>query len=155
LDTKKLSCACTGHRKISESKIGKVRCRLRGEILVAIIDGYTNFLSGFAKGTDLEFVKLILMVKEVMPQITLEAVIPYRDRLNAKEPDFQELLSKCDKVTVISEEKKRNCYTLRNKYLIENADRIIAVFDGRKRGGTSQTIRMAEKNKKNIRLINI
>ena len=148
-------CAVTGHRHISPEKSIDIHCRLNGEILLAITDGYTHFISGFASGIDLEFAEIILKVKELIPNISLEAAIPYRYRLEEKEPKFQELLSKCDNINVICEEKKSNCYFLRNTYLVEKADRIIAVFDGRKRSGTYQTIGIARKKMREIKFINI
>jgi uncharacterized phage-like protein YoqJ len=147
-------CGFTGHRKIPESQIENIRCRIRGEILLAIIDGYTHVLSGDAFGADLEFVRIILKVKEIMPHITLEAVLPYIER-NDENDTVQELIKKCDKISIISEKDNKNHYFLRNSYLVEKSSRIIAVFNGNKRSGTSQTVRLASENKLDIKLIDI
>ena len=41
------------------------------------------------------------------------------------------------------------CFFKRNRYIVDHADRIVAVFDG-KRGGTAQTVRYAEKQGKQL-----
>ena len=147
------TCGITGHREIINAD--HVWDVIGFEVMAALLEGYTYFISGMANGADMEFAGLIAKVKEYIPFITLEAAIPYRDRLNANNPRLQELLGKCDKITVTSEEYSRNCYLIRNSYLVKNSDKLIAVFDGRKRGGTVQTINIARKKKCEIRLVMI
>ncbi|MCL2774565.1 MAG: DUF1273 domain-containing protein [Oscillospiraceae bacterium] len=149
------TCGITGHRRIAECKIEFVKRELRREVELAISEGHLTFLSGFAEGIDLEFAELISEMRENNPDIFFEAVIPYRDRLNAKSPKFHKFLGKCDKITVTSEKYSSKCYQVRNTYLVEKSDRIIAVFDGRNRSGTAQTIRIARKKKREIRFIMI
>ena len=49
------TCCVTGHRELPVDKMETVRQELHREILLAIEDGYTAFLSGFAEGVDLIF----------------------------------------------------------------------------------------------------
>ena len=123
--------------------------------MLAVFDGYTHFLSGFADGADLEFSDIIIKLKNFIPDITLEAVLPYKERLEDKNNKLQELLKKCDKVSVISEKGNKKSYMLRNLYIAENSARVIAVFSGNKRSGTGQTIRLAGENSREIKLINL
>ena len=145
----------TGHRKIPADKLDYVRKELRKEIELAIEEGYTTFLSGFADGTDLEFAGIVAEMKENNPAISLEAAIPYRDRLKTKASEFQRLIKQCDKVHIICEEYSPDCYPRRNAFLVEHSGRVIAVFSGRSRSGTAQTIRMAQRERRELRMIGI
>jgi len=148
-------CGFTGHRKLPKDKIEYVRCSLRSELLLAVMDGYTNFLVGFADGADLEFAEIIIKAKAVIPNITIEAVLPFEERLDDSDIKFQELIKKCDKVTIISEKNNKKNYLLRNQAIVMQSGRLIAVFNGSKRTGTAQTIRIAGENKLEIKLIDI
>ena len=44
-------------------------------------------------------------------------------------------------VVVIREEYQPSVYSHRNRYMVEHSDRVIAVYDGREKGGTAGTIR--------------
>ena len=63
------------------------------------------------------------------------------------------MLEACAKVAVISEEWTSNVYMKRNRYMVSQADRVIAVYDGREKGGTVRTIRFAHQMKKVLREI--
>ena len=154
MDVKK-SCSVTGHRQLKDNQIEFIRQELRREIELAIKEGYTNFMSGFANGADIEYAVIVAELKKDNPIITLEAALPYRKRMNTKNKQFRELLDKCDMITVTSEEYSKSCFQKRNYYMIANSERIIAVFDGRRKGGTFHSIKVAEKNNREIKLINI
>lgn len=145
----------TGHRDIPQEKIGYVREQLRQEVEQAIEDGFTLFLCGMADGADLEFGAIVVEEKENHPHLFLEAAIPYANRLKSKTPLFERVLAQCNGIKVISKEYRPNCYFLRNRYLVQNSQRVIAVFDGREQSGTAQTIRMASAKKRDIRIIDI
>jgi len=149
------SCCVTGHRNIPYEKIKYVIKELRREILLAIKDGHTHFISGFADGADLIFSDIVTEMKAEHPNITLEAAIPYRKRLHTKSNTFQRLIELCDKVTVVSENYVKGCYNLRNIYMLKNADRVIGVYDGRESGGTAFTIRNAFVAGKEVRIIRV
>lgn len=44
-------------------------------------------------------------------------------------------------------------YSHRNRYMVEHSDRVIAVYDGREKGGTVRTIRFAHQMRKELREI--
>ncbi|RFZ77830.1 DUF1273 family protein [Lacrimispora amygdalina] len=145
----------TGHRNIPKEKIDYVREQLRWEIGQAIEDGFTLFLCGMADGADLEFGAIVAEEKMEHPHLFLEAAIPYANRLKSKNPLFGQVLAQCNGIKVISKEYNPNCYFARNRYLVQNSQRVIAVFDGRERSGTAQTIRIASAEKRDIRIIDI
>ena len=76
-------CCVTGHRSIPAERIDYVKQALRREVLAAIEDGYTRFISGFAEGTDLMFAAIVAEEMEHRPELFLEAAIPYAARFGS------------------------------------------------------------------------
>ena len=148
-------CCVTGHRAIPDAERARVEIRLREEIRLAIEDGYTVFLSGFAEGVDLMFARLVLEEKAARPHLRLVAAIPNAERLRQGGPEFQALLACCDASHVLSPKYHPSCYALRNRFMVERSQRVIAVYDGRSKGGTMQTLRMAYEAMREIRCIQI
>ena len=66
------TCCVTGHRDLPAGAKTKIQSELRREVLVAIEDGYTHFISGFASGADLMFAEIVVELNDCYP-ITLEA----------------------------------------------------------------------------------
>ena len=150
-----LTCCVTGHRDIPMDRITYVEQELRHEVLAAIEDGYTRFISGFAEGADLIFAAIVAEEREHYPDITLEAAIPYAGRLKTKDKRFHELLHACDAIKVECQEYVPSCFMQRNRYMAGQANRVIAVYDGRERGGTLFTMRYAHTLGREIRVIKV
>ncbi len=149
------SVCITGHRDISKGKIDYVREQLRKEVEQAIEDGFTMFLCGMADGSDLEFGAIVAEKKETHSDLFLEAVIPYKNRLKSKNPLFKQVLAQCSGMKLIAQEYSPDCFFARNRYLVENSQRVIAVFDGRERSGTAQTMRMAASKNLELHVIDV
>ena len=149
------TCCVTGHRDIPEDKKEFVIAELEKEIRAAVADGYTRFISGFAEGTDLIFAALIIELKAQGHPLVLEAAIPYAGRLNSADPFFQKILSLCDRIKVLCEKSSRNCYYIRNRYMVDESSRVIAVYDGRKDGGTTYTINYANTQGRTVMVIEL
>ncbi len=147
------TCCVTGHREIPATEVAFVKQALRQEIALAIDEGFTHFLSGMAEGTDLIFAEIVAEFCAARADICLEAAIPYRDRLRRLEKTHRKLLECCGKITVVSEDYAKNVFARRNQYMVERSERVIAVYDGRKTGGTAATIRMAERTGADLRKI--
>ena len=135
-------CGVTGHREIPAEYMEQAEQGLRCEIEKAIADGYTYFISGFADGADQLFAGIVLEKAKDNPALRLEAAIPYRNRYKRLVEDerTRAMLEACAKVEVISEEWASNVYMKRNRYMVGQADGVIAVDDGRENGGTVSTI---------------
>lgn len=144
------NCCVTGHRDIPQSSKKIIIRKLQQEIQEAITDGYTHFISGFASGADLIFAEIIVEYKKIYP-LTLEAAIPYPGRMRTPDKTFQKLIRHCDIIKTHSSAYSKNCYMLRNRYMVDQSQRILAVYDGRTAGGTAATLRYAKG--KDIRLI--
>ncbi len=143
------TCCVTGHRSIPLGEISTITQKLKQEVLLAIRDGYTHFISGFALGADLLFADIIVKMKKFYP-ITLEAAIPYPGRMRTLDQKFQSLIACCDTVKIHSDHYFKGCYMYRNRYMVDQSQRIIAVYDGRKTGGTIATLRYAQKKEIHI-----
>ena len=139
-------CGVTGHREIPAEYMEQAEQDLRREIEKAIADGYTYFISGFADGADQLFARIVLEKAKENPALRLEAAIPYRNRYKRLMEDerTRAMLEACAKVEVVSEEWASNVYMKRNRYMI-------AVYDGREKGGTVSTIRMVHAQRKEMR----
>lgn len=151
---KEHTCCVTGHRKIEGMTDEDIRAKLQSAIEQAITDGYTHFISGFANGVDLVFAEIVAELKGRY-LITLEAAIPHRGRLATKNKQFQQLLTQCDQVTVTSEVFHKGCYLERNRQMVDQSNRVIAVYDGRDGGGTAYTVRYADLNNDSTAVLRI
>lgn len=147
-------CCFTGNREIPSYQLKYVIDRLNEEIANAIANGYTHFISGMASGTDLIALTIAAEYKKKGKDIHLEAAIPHRSRLQSKNKIFQDALSKCDTVVVLSEEYHKDGYFTRNRYMVDRSSMVIAVSNGKK-GGTGYTIHYARCANKQINLISL
>lgn len=152
---KEKTCCVTGHRKIPVEKIEYVTAELEKEISAAIADGCTRFISGFAEGVDLIFAAVVAELKAQGQPLILEAAIPYAGRLKSKDPLFQKMLSACDTQKVLCDRYSYDCFFVRNRYMVDESSRVIAVYDGRADGGTSYTIRYANIQRRTLRVIEL
>ena len=137
------TCCVTGHRDIPEERTDVIREYLYYEVISAIEDGYTHFISGFAAGADLLFAEIVVELKEVCPTM-LEAASPHPGRMKTPDKAFQRLIRCCDVVKIHSDSYSKDCYMRRNRYMVNQSQRVIAVYDGRSTGGTAATVRYAK-----------
>jgi uncharacterized phage-like protein YoqJ len=154
---RKKTCCVTGHRNLPQREINYVKAALRREIDRAAADGYTCFISGFGEGVEQYFAEIVLEKKKENPALELIAVIPYRkrlDSLNEKGRTYK-MLEACSEVVVVQEEYHPSVYSRRSRYMAERSDRVIAVYDGQKKGGTVRMIRFVHLLKKELREIPI
>lgn len=151
------TCCFSGHRIISDDIVSSVNNRLFNLINKAIYNGYSHFISGFAKGVDLMAASIIINLKEydAYSNIKLEASIPYRGLIKKREPEFQALLKNCDSIDIVSENYFVGCMQKRNLAMIEKSDMLIAVYDGRNTGGTKFTIQKAKERGLEVAIIEI
>lgn len=158
----KLTCCFTGHRPKNlpwgynkdDIRWFKLQNIIMKEIEKLVDEGYTHFISGMAQGIDIWCAKVVLNLKKDHPEITLECAVPCRSQ-SKKWPDedkyeYYYILKNADKVTLISDKYTKTCMQDRNKYMVDNSDLVLAVYDKTQdKSGTAQTIRYAkEKNKK-------
>lgn len=156
-----IKCAFTGHRPQSlpfrfnetDERCISLKQKLRTEIVRMIEDeGADYFISGMAIGIDMYAAEIVLDLKDAnYPDIKLECAVPCESQQEKWAKALQERyaanVAKCDKRTLLQKEYTPGCMEKRNRYMVDQADALIAVWDGRP-SGTGKTIRYAmEKNK--------
>ena len=159
------NCAFTGHRPArlpwganeSDPRCLALKDRLAQAAEEAYAAGYRHFLCGMAQGADLYFAETILSLRDRHPDVTLEAAIPYLDQAKswpqADRDRRQAILDRCDYETMVSHQYTRGCLLRRNRYMVDRASRIIAVYDGTPQGGTFQTLAYAMSQGKGISIV--
>lgn len=130
---------------------------LFGEIEALVQKGVRTFQCGMARGVDLMCGQIVVELKEKY-NIGLISVLPCTDqcRLWAREDQeiYNRLLRSSDSVVEItSEPYSDGCMLKRNRFLVETAQYLLAVFDG-KHGGTMYTVNYAKKLKRTVIIIN-
>lgn len=149
------SCCVTGHRGIPKDKHNFVKLELERAIQQALIEGYRVFLTGFAQGVDILFAQCVIAQREKYPDLFLEAALPFAGRVKQLRTEEKELLAQCDGVQVICEKYQSDCFFKRNQYLVDNSNRVIAVYDERGKGGTFYTISYARALRRDLRIIKL
>lgn len=110
-----------------------------------------------ALGFDLMAAECMLQAKRYFNDITLTAVIPFRDQcgmwnLNDRQR-YRAVLRQADFRILLSERYYKGCLLVRNDFMLSHACRIVACYDGRRRGGTFYTCNRARAM--NIPVINL
>jgi len=121
---------------------------LRTKIEQSIREGYTRFYSGVARGIDLWAALAVLDFKKVCPEIELICVKPVENQgYNFPESDrilYDSVIKRSDSVICTSAEYSKSCYAVRNRYMVDHSDKLIA-FVNSYRSGTGQTINYARR----------
>lgn len=144
-----MTCCFTGHRTFSwgedPKKRGELLEKLEQAVDSAISKGVLHFICGNAIGVDSWAAQIVLKKKKENPQIFLEIAVPFENH-NANVPLCQSIQQKANLVHVVSKAKdRRSAFYERNRYMVDNSDMLIAVYEpAREKGGTAQTICYAE-----------
>lgn len=159
-------CCFTGHRPqklpfgLNEQDERCIRLKeaLREEIVRMIQEnGVTDFISGMAIGTDVFAAEIVLELKKQYPQLWLECTIPCENQAakwrEADRDRYFDIISRCDKETLLQTRYTPDCMQNRNKYMVDKSDYVIAVWDGTP-SGTGNTMRYAKKCDKEVIIIN-
>lgn len=116
----------------------------------------THFITGMALGIDVYAAEIVLDLKTKYPYITLESAIPCETQAVkwsvAARERYYNIAAKCDKETMLQREYTPGCMEKRNQYMVDHADYILAVWNGRP-SGTGNTVRYAQKKGKFVIVI--
>lgn len=156
----------TGHRPekimrvagIDEPAVEMIKSMLYYQIYRAAEEGYEFFISGLARGVDMWAAEYVIDLKKKYPRMKLICAKPFENHQKSFHgKDLWELMNvlrHADEVVTVSREYSKNCYRLRNYYMVDNSSRLIAVVENF-RSGTGQTINYARKKGIDIKMINI
>jgi len=149
LELRKHRCCFTGHRPeklgISEQRL---RPLLEEAIRQAVQDGFTTFITGMAKGTDLIAAEIVVEERNRNPQIKLIAALPYPGFGlhwdSGWTERFRRVLAAADLTKRVCPSFSYASYQIRNEWMVDHSGLVIAVFNG-ERGGTKNTLDYAKK----------
>ena len=141
-------CCFTGHRPEKCSRnVEEIQKELRQEIDLAIENGFTTFITGMARGTDLWAGQIVMERKRENPYLRLICAIPYPG-FEAKWSEqwrslYQRVLSASDYTKYFFQKFSYDSFQVRNAWMVNHAARVIAVYNGTG-GGTHNTIEYAK-----------
>ncbi len=106
------------------------------------------FLSGMAQGIDTYAAECVISLKTLYPDIKLIAAVPFPQQAKtwqlADKERYNSILSRCDEVVMVSPRRVEGVYHIRNRYMVDNADYLIAVYSPKINGGSKYTVEYAK-----------
>ncbi len=142
-------CCFTGHRpeKLKRSVL-EITADIESEITNAINAGFTVFITGTAKGTDIIAGEIVLRLRDAGYPIQLICAAPYQGFEKSWSPEWKQryevLMNKTDETHFICTKFYRGCFQKRNRWLVDHSEKVIAVYNGSP-GGTKNTLDYAQK----------
>ncbi len=157
-----MHAACFSGHRLEKLPMGIARravvSMLQEEIRRAVALGITTFYCGTADGIDLFAADIVRRMSETNSELRIICVKPFRDfgkKLRGSERYlFNMVMMESAAVIELSDHYYPDCFRVRNQYLVEHSDLLIAVM-GQSRSGTGQTIRFAQRCKVPVRLIDV
>lgn len=125
-----------------------------------IKDGYDTFLTGCAMGADLIAADAVLKWRlTTYPDLRLICVEPFPDYAarwtGYWREKYERVTNSADEVISTGEVYTPACYDVRNRYMVDNSQALIAIYNGSETGGTYNTIRYAMKCGREITVIDV
>lgn len=162
---KEKTCAFTGHRpqklpfglNEEDARCAALKEELRKQIINLIEnENVTHFISGMALGVDLMAAEIVLDLKVSYPGITLESAIPCETQAVkwtvSQRERYYGIAAQCDKETMLQSHYTPDCMDKRNRYMVDHADFILAVWNG-KPSGTGRTVTYARGKNRTVIVI--
>lgn len=148
------SCCFTGHRPQKlpwgydelDPRCIEFKNKLSAVIYAVYESGIKHFICGMALGCDMYCAEAVIELKKRFADITLEAAVPYDGQevkwAQSSQKRYRSILMKCDKTTLIQDAYSPGCMMMRNKYMVDNSNVLIACYNGSS-GGTWNTVKYA------------
>ena len=159
------ACAFTGHRpnKLpwrydeTDSRCVALKAVLTEQIAALADAGVTQFLSGMAEATDTWSALSVLDLREKNPAIKLHCILPCTAQAEKWSASsrvlYHSILERADSVVYVSRDYHKNCMLERNRFMVEHASTLLAVYNGVRRSGTGATVNYARKMGREIIVI--
>ena len=142
------TCCFTGHRpeKLTRSEEA-IKADLEKAIQQAIADGLNVFITGMARGVDIWSAEIVLQLRESGVPVRLICASPFDGFERSWSEDWQRryrtIMHNADHTLFVCPGYSRNCFQIRNEWMVNHSSRVIAVYNGEK-GGTRNTIDYAQ-----------
>ena len=150
-------CCFTGHRP-DKMELGEkeIKPLLEKAIDEAIADGYVTFITGMAMGTDIWVAEIVIERKKTNKDLHLICALPHPGfdsrRSMIEKMRFNKIIKKADLVKEINNHYFKGCYQVRNEWMVDRSNLVIAVFNGQK-SGTKNTVDYAKR--KGVKVVNV
>ena len=161
----RLVCSFTGHRPKSfpwgynETAPDCVALKkvLAEQITMLVDDGVTGFISGMALGVDLWAAQIVLDLRKKNSALHLYCALPCEGQ-ETKWPvhtqkQYRTILRQADKSIWVGRKYTSDCMLNCNRYMVDRASVLLAVYNGEYRSGTGMTVRDAKNKHRKIILI--
>jgi uncharacterized phage-like protein YoqJ len=139
------------------NKCVELKFRMHNEISTLIDNGITEFQSGMALGVDIWSAEIVLGLRDRGKPVKLKCVLPCESQADKWSVGDREryftILEKADDEHYISWHYTETCMRERNTYLVDHANVVAAVYDGKPQGSTAQIVCYAHKQGKSILII--
>lgn len=161
-----MCCAFTGHRpqnlpwQFNENATAclKVKQILNQQINQLAANGFTDFLSGMAQGTDTWTAEAVLHLRTKIPALKLHCILPCKTQAEkwpvSAQERYQKILAQADSIFFTSRAYHPNCMLERNRFMVKNASLLLAVYNGQAHSGAGAAVRHAQKLGRTIIIIN-
>ena len=153
-EMRKHRCCFTGHRP-DKMEFGEkeIKPLLEKAIDEAISKGFVTFITGMAMGTDIWAAEIVLDRRKKNDDIHLICALPHpgfeNRRSFVEKMKFSKIIKNADLVKEINDHYFTGCYQVRNEWMVDRSNLVIAVFNGQK-SGTKNTVDYAIKKGINI-----
>ena len=119
----------------------------------------TEAITGMALGVDTVFALAVLELKESGYDIKLHCAIPCNNHSSmwpeSSKNLYNQILEKADIIKIVSNrEYKPFLMQIRNEYMVDLCDKLIAVWDGNYKSGTANCVRYANSQNKKTIIVN-
>ena len=166
MESKKNYTLCfTGHRpqklpwgfNEQDERCLTMKEKLKGLIEQSIIDGYCYFWSGMALGFDMICVEILLELKVKYEHIKIYGALPCKNQSQKwsleQQKRYDKLINQLDGTHCLNDYYTGpECMLERNRFMIDNSSKLIALFNGNS-GGTKSTIEYAKKQGLVVKII--
>lgn len=111
-----------------------------------------------ADGCDLLFAEAVLKLRDLHPEVTLEAAVPCDSQASSwsltQQARYEHILAESDSVTFVQHQYSPGCMMRRNRYMVDKSSLLLACFNGQP-GGTMNTIVYAQRKKLTVIIIDL
>lgn len=149
------TCCFSANLELPPEQMQKAKRRLRKELDQAIADGYTRFLCSMSPGLELYIARALVRRQREDPKLSLEVVLCRRRRLweLANAASTWRLLKACAAIYYPDAPYDPGMESRCLQYLVGQADRVVAVYNGNETSPTALVLMLAYVYKKEIHRI--
>lgn len=165
MNRERLVCAFTGHRPQSfpwgynegDSRCQELKDVFSKQICLLVHKGYVDFLSGMAQGVDVWAAQTVLALREKNPKVKLHCILPCIKQEKSWPPEAKEryysIIKQADSRVYANRTYYNGCMLDRNKFMVDRANLLFAVYSGVSMSGTGSTVNYARQKHREILIL--